>query len=155
MKNFKVLWGIIGVLLIALSAIGYKFVQGSVAPSEDERIAVVLSKDERNLILKEMRNFLVSTQGVSAAITDNDMNLAAKLATEAGMKAEQNTPGALLSKIPLPMKMLGFDTRKKFDQIATDAIQIKDPVHSRRQLDMLMQNCIACHASFKLVEARK
>lgn len=155
MKNFKVLWSIIGVLLIALSTIGYKFVQGSVAPSEDERTAVVLNKDERNLILKEMRNFLVITQGVSAAITDNDIRLAAKLATEAGMTAEQNTPGALLSKIPLSMKTLGFDTRKKFDQIATDAIQIKNPAHSRRQLDMLMQNCIACHASFKLVEAGK
>ncbi len=155
MRNFRVLWSIIGALLIALSAIGYKFIQGNVTPSEDERIAVVLSKDERNLILKEMRNFLVSTQGVSAAITDNDMKLAAKLATEAGMNAEQNTPGALLSKIPLPMKKLGFDTRKRFDQIATDAIQIKDPAHSRRQLDMLMQNCIACHASFKLIEAGK
>ncbi|MGZ8982489.1 MAG: hypothetical protein ACXW11_00880 [Methylotenera sp.] len=152
MKNFKILWVIICVLLIVLSIIGYKFVQGNVASSEDDRVAVVLSKDERNLILKEMRNFLISTQGVSEAITNNDMNLVAKLATKAGMMAETNTPGSLLSKIPLSMKTLGFDTRKKFDQISADAVQLKDPSHSRRQLDQLMKNCIACHSSFKLVE---
>ena len=117
-----------------LIAIGYKFIQGSVAPSEDERTAVLLNKDERNLILKEMRNFLISTQGVSEAITNNDMQFVAALAKEAGMKAEKNTPGALLSEIPLSMKTLGFDTRKRFDQILSDAIRLKDPSHSRVQL---------------------
>lgn len=155
MKNFKVLWAIIIVLLIALSGIGYKFIQGSVTASEDARMAVVLSKDERNLILNEMRNFLISTQGISEAITNNDMNVVATLATEAGMKAEENAPGSLLSKIPLPMKTLGFGARQKFDQISADAIRLKDPSHSRKQLDQLMKNCIACHASFKLVEAEK
>ena len=120
--------------LIVLIAIGYKFIQGSVAPSEDERTAVLLNKDERNLILKEMRNFLISTQGVSEAITNNDMQFVAALAKEAGMKAEKSTPGALLSEIPLSMKTLGFDTRKRFDQILSDAIRLKDPSHSRVQL---------------------
>lgn len=155
MKNFKVLWIVIVLLVIALSAIGYKFLQGNVAPSEDSRIAVVLSKEERNLILNEMRNFLISTQGVSEAITNNDLNLAAKLATEAGMKAEKNTPGTLMSKIPFSMKTLGFDTRQKFDRISADAVRINDPIYSRKQLDQLMKNCIACHASFKLVEVEK
>lgn len=153
MKNFKILWVVIVTLLVALSVIGYKFVQGNVAPSEDERVAVVLSKDERNLILNEMRNFLISTQGVSEAITNNDMSHVAKLASDAGMKVEQSTPGSLLSKIPLPMKALGFDTRQKFDEIAADAVSLKDPAHSRKQLDQLMKNCIACHASYQLVEA--
>jgi cytochrome c556 len=49
------------------------------------------------------------------------------------------------------MKAIGFDTRQKFDQIATDAIQLNDATHSRKQLDTLMKNCIACHASFKIV----
>lgn len=153
MKNYKVLWAVIVVLLIAMTAIAYKFVRGSVTPSEDERTAVLLTKSERNLILKEMRNFLISTQGISQAITNNDMSLVEQLATKAGMKAEQNTPGSLLSKIPLSMKTLGFDTRQKFDQIAADASRLKDYKHSRKQLDQLMNNCIACHASFKLIES--
>jgi hypothetical protein len=152
MKNFKILWAIICTLLIVLIAVAYKFVQGSVAVSDDERVAVVLSKDERNLILSEMRNFLISTQKISEAITNDDMELVATLAKSAGMAAEENTPGSLLAKIPLSMKTLGFDTRKKFDQIAADAAELKIPVHSRRQLDQLMKNCIACHSSFKIIE---
>jgi hypothetical protein len=154
LRNFKILWVIIGLLLLILAAIGYKLVQGDVAPSEDNRIAVNLSKDERNLVLNEMRNFLISTQGVSEAITNNDLQLAAKLASEAGMQAESNTPGSLLSKIPLAMKTLGFDTRKKFDEIALDALKLNDPKHSRNQLDQLMKNCIVCHASFKILEVK-
>lgn len=152
MKNYKILWAVIFTLLLALIAIGYKFIQGSVAVSDDARVAVVLSQDERNLILSEMRNFLISVQAISAAITDEDMELVAKLATSAGMAAEENTPGSLLAKIPLTMKTLGFDTRRKFDQIATDAKELKIPVHSRRQLDQLMKNCLACHSSYKIVE---
>lgn len=152
MKNFKILWAIICTLLIVLIAVANKFVQGSFAVSDDERVAVVLSKDERNLILSEMRNFLISTQKISEAITNDDMELVAMLAKSAGMAAEANTPGSLLAKIPLSMKTLGFDTRKKFDQIAADAAELKIPVHSRRQLDQLMKNCIACHSSFKIIE---
>jgi hypothetical protein len=155
MKNFIILWAVIGALLIVLIAVAYKFVQGSVAVSDDERVAVVLSKDERNLILSEMRNFLISTQQISEAITNEDMELVASLAKSAGMAAEENTPGSLLAKIPLSMKTLGFDTRKRFDQIAADATALKIPVHSRRQLDKLMKNCIACHSSFKIIEQEK
>jgi len=152
MKNFKIMWAIICTLMIVLIAVANKFVQGSFAVSDDERVAVVLSKDERNLILSEMRNFLISTQKISEAITNDDMELVAMLAKSAGMAAEANTPGSLLAKIPLSMKTLGFDTRKKFDQIAADAAELKIPVHSRRQLDQLMKNCIACHSSFKIIE---
>jgi hypothetical protein len=155
MKNFKILWAVIGALLIVLIGVAYKFVQGSVAVSDDERVAVVLSKDERNLILSEMRNFLISTQQISEAITNEDMELVASLAKSAGMAAEENTPGSLLAKIPLSMKTLGFDTRKRFDHIAEDAEQLKIPIHSRRQLDQLMKNCIACHSSFKIIEQEK
>jgi hypothetical protein len=153
MKNFKILWSVIAILLLVLIAIAYKFVNGDISASEDDRIAVNLSKDERNLVLNEMRNFLVSVQGVSEAITKKDLLLVARLSSEAGMQAEKNTPSSLLAKIPLEMKTIGFDTRKKFDQIALDAVQLNDSIHSRRQLDSLMNNCIACHASFKIIEA--
>jgi len=154
MKNYKILWAIIVTLLLLLIAIAYKFMQGSVAVSDDERVAVVLSKDERNLILSEMRNFLLSTQKISEAITNEDMELVARLAKSAGMAAEENTPSSLLAKIPLSMKTLGFDTRKKFDQLAADAEQVKVPIHSRRQLEQLMNNCIACHESFKIIDRK-
>lgn len=152
MKNIKLLWGIIIVLFVIVSVMGFKFVKGSVAPSDDGRTSVVLNKDERNLILDEMRAFLVSVQAVSQAITNNDMEKVSKLATEAGMSAEANTPGAIFRKIPLAMKKLGFDTRTKFDEIATTANTTKDVKQARQQLDALMNNCIACHSIYRLPE---
>ena len=152
MKNYKILWSVIALLLLVLTTIAYKLVQGSVTPSDDNRIAVNLTKNERNFVLTEMRNFLITTQGVSEAVTNNDLELAAKLATKAGMQTEKDAPSSLLPKIPLAMKTLGYDTHQKFDQIASDALQLKDPMHSRQQLDALMKNCIACHASYKILE---
>ncbi len=152
MKNVKILWTIIVLLLAFSGFLVNKFVSGSVAPSEDGRTSVVLTKDERNLILDEMRAFLVSVQGVSQAITENKMDKVAELALKAGMVAEQDTPGSLLQKIPLGMKKLGFGTREKFDEIAETAVTTKDPITARKQLDALMQNCIACHALYRLPE---
>lgn len=154
MKNIKVLWTII-ILLLALSGFLIKtFVSGNVVASNDGRINVVLTKDERNLILTEMRNFLISVQGVSQAITENDMEKVADLAHKAGMIAEKGTPGSLLQKIPLEMKKLGFGTRSKFDEISATAKTTKNPMVVRKQLDALMQNCIACHAIYRLPEPK-
>ena len=152
MSNPKLLWAIIVLLLLALAGFTYKFVSGSVAPSDDGRTSVVLNKDERNLILDEMRAFLISVQAVSQAITEGDRDTIIREATRAGMAAEANTPGAIFRKIPLAMKQLGFDTRGRFDQIAEAARQGADMKTLRVQLDSLLNNCIACHASFRLPE---
>ena len=152
MKNVKILWTTIIILLLILGFMANKFISGSVAPSEDGRISVILTKDERNLILDEMRAFLVSVQAVSQAITENDMSRVASFAHKAGMAAEAETPGSLLQKIPLEMKKLGFGTRDKFDEIAASAQEGGDAALARKQLDALMLNCIACHASYRLPE---
>jgi hypothetical protein len=152
MKNIKLLWSVIALLTLLVFGMGYKFIAGNVAPSDDGRTSVVLNKDERNLVLAEMRAFLVSVQAISQAITENDMDKVASLATKAGMAAEANTPGSLFRKIPIEMKKLGFGTRKKFDEIAKTAKEQNDTKILRKQLDSLMNNCIACHAIFRLPE---
>jgi len=155
MKNVKVLWVIIILLLILSGVLIKKFISGNVAPSEDGRTSVILTKDERNLILDEMRTFLVSLQGVSQAITENNMDKVADLAHKAGMAAEEGTPGSLLQKIPVGMKKLGFGTRGLFDEIAENARTTKDADLARKQLDALMNNCIACHAIYRLPEPQE
>ncbi|MEE9310205.1 MAG: hypothetical protein V3U64_04235 [Cocleimonas sp.] len=152
MKNVKVLWAII-VLLLGLSGfLVNKFVSGSVEPYEDGRTSVVLTKDERNLILDEMREFLKSVQAISQAITEKDMGKVAELGHKAGMAAEEGTPGSLLQKIPLSMKKMGFGVRGQFDEISASAKETKDPAVVRKQLDNLMNTCIACHAIYRLPE---
>jgi hypothetical protein len=155
MKNVKVLWTII-ILLLGLSGfLVNKFVSGSVEPYEDGRTSVVLTKDERNLVLDEMRAFLVSVQNISQAITEKNMDKVVALGHKAGMAAEEGTPGSLLQKLPLGMKKLGFGVRGQFDDISASAKETKDPAVVRKQLDNLMNTCIACHSIYRLPEPQQ
>lgn len=151
MKTCKLCWALVGALLIVAAAFAYKFIVGEVRPSEDGRLAVVLSKDERNALLLEMRTWLQNSQAILAAAAAKDFDTVSKTATESGMAAEATTPASLFRKIPLEMKTLGFDTRKKFDAIAADAVRLKDSNHTMLQLSTAMQNCIACHATYRFV----
>lgn len=155
MRNCKLSWTLVVVLALIVAFSAYKFTAGSVEPSDDGRLAVKLSKDERNALLVEMRTWLISSQAVLAAATNKDFAEVARVATISGMAAEAATPGSLFAKIPLEMKKLGFDTRGKFDAIAADAVKMKDSEHTIKQLSIAMNNCIACHATYAFVDEAK
>lgn len=140
-------------LAIAVAVFAYKFTVGEVKPSADGRLAVQLTKDERNALLLEMRTWLQSTQAIVAAASAGDLAAAARSARASGMAAEAGTPGSLFRKIPVEMKRLGFATRAMFDEIAAEAEKTKDPQRVLTQLSAAMNNCIACHAAFRFVEA--
>ncbi|MFA5825557.1 MAG: hypothetical protein WC825_06240 [Gallionellaceae bacterium] len=155
MKNCKLSWGLVAVLLVIVALFGYKFTVGNVQPSDDGRQAVMLSKDERNALLLEMRVWLQSSQGILAAASVKDFDAVIKSAKASGMGAEAGTPGSLFRKLPVEMKALGFDTRKKFDDIAADAEKLKDSNLVVTELSVAMNNCIACHATYRFVETAK
>lgn len=155
MKNCKLSWILVAVLSVAVAWFAYKFTAGTVAPSDDGRTAVKLSKDERNALLIEMRTWLISSQAILAAAANKDFAQVQKVAKVSGMAAEADTPGSLFAKLPLEMKKLGFDTRAKFDEIGADAIKKKDVELVIRQLSVAMNNCIACHATYTFVDEAK
>lgn len=102
-----------------------------------------------------MRTWLRNSQGILAAASSQDFAAVATIAKSSGMAAEAATPGSLFRKLPVEMKALGFDTRKKFDEIAADAEKLKDSQHTVKQLSIAMNNCIACHAAYRFIEAGK
>jgi len=150
MKNLS--WILVVILSIIVALFAYKFTAGSVAPSDDGRQAVIISKDERNALLLEMRTWLMSAQGVLAAANKEDLAAVSKIARVSGMAAEEETPGSLFRKIPLEMKKLGFATRARFDDIAVMAEEGKDSKEILALLGDTMNNCIACHAMYTFVE---
>lgn len=155
MKSCKLSWLLVALLLIVVAAFSYKFTVGEVKPSDDGRLAVQLSKDERNALLNEMRTWLQNSQGILTAVSSHDFATVATIAKSSGMAAEAATPGSLFRKLPVGMKALGFDTRKKFDEIAADAERLKDSQHTIEQLSIAMNNCVSCHAAYRFVEAGK
>ncbi|MDD4979615.1 MAG: hypothetical protein PHI29_13395 [Gallionella sp.] len=155
MKSCKLSWILVAVLSVIVAALGYKFTVGNVQPSDDGRQAVMLSKDERNALLLEMRVWLQSSQGILAAASAKDFDAVINSARASGMGAEADTPGSLFRKLPVEMKALGFDTRGKFDDIAVEAAKSKDSNHVVTKLSVAMNNCIACHEMYRFVEEAK
>ncbi len=131
---------------------GYKFiVQGNVVQIQDNRTAIQLTKDERDLVLSEMRIFLQSVQQITNGISKEDMSIVAIAARKSGKDAAVAVPGTLIGKLPIGFKKLGFDTHTKFDGLALDAEQLGDGGHSLSRLNTLLENCVSCHATFRFV----
>lgn len=147
----KLCWIISGLLLLVVIFMSYKFIfSGAVAPSTDGRQAIILPEAEREFVLREMRMFLASVQTIIEGAGKPDMNQVAAAARQVGAEAQQAVPGSLMGKLPLNFKRLGLDTHKKFDALALDAKQLGDPQHALQQLSELMNNCVACHATYRI-----
>jgi len=146
----KFCWATVVILALISTGITYKFVfQGDVTESNDGRTAILLDKNERDLVLSEMRVFLESLQQITSGITNDDMQLVAASARKSGMAAQTEVPGSLVGKLPLSFKQLGFDTHTKFDELALDAEQLGDRDHTLSQINALLNNCVACHATYR------
>ena len=146
------LYRIISLLLfLALAAMVYTFIiKGETVVASDGRSAIILAESERNLVLTEMRAFLEAVQGIVTAANKNDMEAVAKYAKAVGFAAQQDVPVSLMKKLPLEFKKLGMETHKAFDQLAMDANDLSDKKHTLEQLGTLMQNCVACHAVYRI-----
>ena len=144
----------LGIILILLLVIGggvYKFMfQGSVIESSDGRMAILLTPGERDMVLGEMRSFLASVQQITQAISEQELDTVVEAAKASGMAAQGAVPGSLIGKLPLEFKKLGFDTHSKFDQLAMDTQDLGDGNHALAGLATLMQNCVACHAAYRI-----
>ena len=146
----KICWFSVFVLVLISAGITYKFVlQGNVAESSDGRTAIQLEKNERDLVLSEMRVFLESVQQITGGISGSDMARIAESARKSGASAQMAVPGSLVGKLPLSFKQLGFDTHKKFDELALDAEDLGDRDHTLSQLNTILENCVACHAAYR------
>lgn len=147
----KKCWVIVSLLICVIAGMTYKFMfQGSVVQSTDGRMSIQLESAERDLVLAEMRMFLEAVQAITAAVTKDDMGTVVASAKKVGGAAQQAVPGSLMGKLPMAFKQLGFDTHQKFDQLALDAEQMGDAQTTLEQLGTLMQNCVGCHASYRL-----
>lgn len=147
----RMCWMLLSVVVLVVGAVAIKFmIYGNTQPSEDGRTAIVLSAGERDLVLAEMRSFLVSVQGITRGVAENDMALVVKYARQVGMAAQGEVPVELMAKLPQSFRSLGLETHQAFDQLAMDAESLGDPGQVLGSLQGLMNRCIACHATYRL-----
>ena len=139
------------VFAVATSALVYLFViRGETVPANDGRTAILLTPGERDLVLAEMRGFLVAVQGITQAVADQDPSAVATAARKSGTAAQHEVPASLVGKLPLAFKRLGFDTHQRFVQLALNAEQFGEVTEVLSELAPLMQNCIGCHATYRI-----
>lgn len=147
----RLCWILTLLLAAATGVLTWKFIlHGETVPASDGRTAIVLTEGERDLVLSEMRAFLVATQQILDASVRGDLDGVASAARAVGMATRAGVPDSLVGKLPLAFKKLGFATHEAFDQLALDVEALGDTKEVPEALAGLMQNCVACHASYRL-----
>ena len=151
MKNTTPHWIAIGILVLSLVGLVFKFiVLGSTDKANDGRTAVILEPAERQHVLKEMRLLLEASQSIVAALADDNLADVEKAARPVGKAAVATVDFRLRAKLPLGFKKLGFGTHYAFDDIADMAQKGDSAKLIQKKLAETMNNCIACHTSYQL-----
>jgi len=151
-KSCKLPWLINLIFLAVILAMGYMFLlRGNTVASEDGRTAIVVTEGERQLLLAEMRGFLEAIQAITEAAGSDDMATIATVARSVGSASTNEVPVALMGKLPLEFKTLGFSTHSLFDELAMNAEDIGDASITMTSVGTLLQNCTSCHAGYKII----
>ena len=143
----------IGLWVITVAVAAWFFVAGNTVSSPDGRQAIVLSADEKNLILAEMRTMLGSVQGVVEGIANKDMQRVAQAARQSGSAVAAQVPAGLMGKLPLGFKQLGHTAHQGFDEIVVGAESGEPGDLMLARLGERLKNCVACHATYRLEAA--
>lgn len=147
------------VALAALAALGLASLAAwarleAAEPAPDARQPVTLPAAARSKVLTEMRGMLESLSLVLQALARNDLPAAGRAARAAGMAAASEVAPEVRQRLPQPFLQLGMQTHRAFDALADQITAGAAPDEALRSAAALTGNCVACHATYRLEEAR-
>lgn len=138
-------------ILINISLIYLFVIKGNTEKTnDDERTTILMTKENKDFVLAEMRDFLESVQQINEGILNDDSNKIINAGNKSGGCVIAQAPKGLLKTLPGGFKALGFSTHDMFDKIAQSAKQNFNKQQTQTQLNTLLNNCIACHKSYKI-----
>ena len=114
------------------------------------REPIQLSPNEREHLRLGMRVYLESIEGITKALAENKLPLAAKSAKKSGMGMMEEEEIEIAMKLPPEFVALSLDTHQKFDALGLEAARGGTKIGALKQLDEILANCTACHATFRL-----
>jgi cytochrome c556 len=117
----------------------------------DQRTAIPVNAEELMQVQTEMRGMLNGVSQIVSGVAANDMKAVAAAARNLGMAGNNHVPMSLRRKLPMEFKAMGHPTHVAFDDLARDAEALGDAKHTLKQLGALMDNCNACHETFRFV----
>lgn len=115
----------------------------------DNRTELVMSAAERAEFLAEMRKMLGSVQAIMQGIGDANREQIAAAARLSGNTMARATPDRVRNKLPAAFKEMGGPTHMMFEELAIRA-ETDEMDMLARDAGKLMQQCMACHAAFRV-----
>lgn len=115
----------------------------------DSRISLNLTESEKAEFLSEMRQMLVSIQGIISGIGNDDRELVIKSARYSGNRMARDTPASIKNKTPKAFKEIGGPTHMMFEELAVRA-ETEELEWLISPTGDLMKQCIACHSTFRV-----
>ncbi len=121
--------------------------------SVNKRMVIKATAEEHAFVLTEMNDFMTSLYTINTAIANKDFETVAKTASAIANHGAEK-PAIEISfetKIPPEWKTFARPLRQGFGEVAQAAKQEPTVEKIMVKLAKTTQNCVACHASFKIV----
>lgn len=144
--------GVAWVIILGLLS-GSAAVEPQTSPT-DTRQRLTLPTAQRDRILAEMRQLLASVSGIVQGIATNDLSAAEQAARLSGMADAADADPHIKHLLPRQFLELGIKTHRGFDQLADRIKAGASRDETIRRLAELTGNCVACHATYRLDDAR-
>jgi hypothetical protein len=127
---------------------------GSGQPPGDSRQRLTLPPPARDKVLAEMRHMLESVNGILRGVAANDLDAVEKAARAAGTAMAVEMDPAMMQQLLPAFRELGLQTHRAFDELADRIKAGGTGEDAIRGLAGVTGNCVACHAVYRLDEAR-
>lgn len=120
----------------------------------DSRQVLPLAKDERIWLLNDMRGNLATVSALVGAIATGNRDEAEKLANEHGRAYVARVPQSIKAKADQTWRSLAGSMHGSFDELAKGLGEGETTSQSLARLEKVMQNCVACHATYRVSEPK-
>jgi hypothetical protein len=146
-KVSRITWLLPFLLLPALSG----------AETRDARQPVALNAEEKAYVLGRMRDHLGAIQKILSAAGSGDSSGVKDVATARGTVAAAGPDAfrkAISEKTPPGWRSLLVTMRAGFDDVAKSGAKNDNSIETVQRVSSLMNSCIACHATYRLVDEK-
>ena len=127
------------------------FLQGEdVKNSKDGRSEIKMSSQNREFAMAEMRLFLESIKTINEGLVENNPTKIVSIDQQSGVCKVDVVPQGLIKSLPVGFKTMGMQTHDYFDKIAKIAKENYSQKEIQKELNSLMNNCVACHRTYKI-----
>jgi mono/diheme cytochrome c family protein len=119
--------------------------------TEDGRLAVYLTAEERAHVREEMIAFLQGVQTASYALADSNRDVLRETAQDLSKGAGEPIGRTILQKVPAPFREMSQTVRREFGALA-DMADEAPVAELQLQFSTILSGCAACHGSYAVVE---